>query len=221
MMADGLNFCDGTSRSVVQNTHIRNTGDDALATWSPTGDWSSQTACIENKFINNLIEQPWHANGIGIYGGTGHAATGNTIRDTVHSGAGVLVGSGFEAVPLEGTVLVEDNKILSAGGICYIGEDVGGIWLWAKDSDIEATIIVKDNKVIDSAGAGVSFHGEKRFQEVILDNLEIAGAIGAGIHIYPGVSGNLSIGKVAFDGPEDALLRNDAGEALRYEFFSD
>jgi hypothetical protein len=193
MMADGLNFCDGTSRSLVQNTHIRNTGDDALATWSPTGDWSSQTACVENKFINNLIEQPWHANGIGIYGGTGHQAVGNTIRDTVHSGAGVLVSSGFEAIPLEGTILVEENQIVSTGGVCYIGEDVGGLWFHAKDSDVEASIIARNNTVTDSADSGISVHGPKAFLDLNIMNNRVEQTSGPGLRVWPHTGGELKL----------------------------
>ena len=218
VMADGLNFCDGTSRSVVENCHIRNTGDDALATWSPTGDWSSKTACIENQFIGNLIENPWHANGIGIYGGTGHTVAKNHIRETVTSGAGMLVGSGFGSTPLRGTVRLENNRIESTGGDCYIGERVGGIWLWANDSDVEAKVIVKGNTLIDSAASGLSLHGKNRFETVIVDDLKIEGTADFAIHAYPGVSGNLSIRALAFEGPEDAVLQNEAGDGFSFEF---
>ena len=41
LFADGVNFCNGTSNSVVENSHFRNTGDDALASWSPQGKTAS------------------------------------------------------------------------------------------------------------------------------------------------------------------------------------
>lgn len=214
LMADGVNFCDGTGRSTVENSHIRNTGDDALATWSPTGDWSSQTASIANRFVGNLIEQPWHANGIGIYGGSDHAAIGNTIRDTVHSGAGVLVSSGFEAVPLSGTILVEENRIRSTGGDCYIGEDVGGLWFHAKDSDIEATIIARNNTIHNSADSGISLHGHKAFHDLQIIGNMIEGTGGAGVRAFPGTSGKVRLVNNQWHALEGATVEN-ASEQLR------
>lgn len=210
VMADGLNFCDGTSRSTVESCHIRNTGDDALATWSPLGEWSSRTACVENRFIGNLIEQPWHANGIGIYGGAGHAAISNTVRDTVHSGAGVLVSSGFESIPLQGTLLVEDNHISSTGGDCYIGEDVGGLWFHAKDSDVDAIIIARNNTVIDSAASGISLHGPKKFHDLQITNNRIEKTAGVGLHIWPSAGGKLQLSRNDWFDLGGARIQNDA-----------
>lgn len=214
LMADGLNFCDGTRNSTVENCHVRNTGDDALATWSPTGDWSSRTACAGNRFVGNRIEQPWHANGIGIYGGSDHAAIGNTIRDTVHSGAGVLVSSGFEAVPLQGTILVEGNQIESTGGDCYIGEDVGGLWFHAKDSDIEATLIARGNTIRDSADSGISLHGPRRFHHLRLTGNTVEGTGGPGLRAFPGTSGAVRLSGNTWRALGGVMIEN-ASEQLR------
>src|SRR5690606_35019838 len=34
LMADGVNLYGGTSNSIVENSHFRNTGDDAIAGWA-------------------------------------------------------------------------------------------------------------------------------------------------------------------------------------------
>ena len=191
VMADGLNFCDCTSRSVVEQCHLRNTGDDALATWSPTGSWSSRKPCVQNSFLNNTIELPWLANGIGIYGGTDHLAARNKIVGTVFSGGGILVSSGFEAVPFAGTIRIEDNTVADAGGDYYIGETVGGLWIHAKDSDIDAAISVSGLRIARSRNSAITINGPKMVRRVDLGDVEIDGAGEYGIDIKANASGSL------------------------------
>ncbi len=171
LMADGLNFCDGTSHSTVRNCHLRNTGDDALASWSPSGEWSSRQPCIQNSFINNSIELPWLANGIAIYGGKDHVIANNEIRETVFSGGGILISSNFKAVPMVGKIRVENNRILGAGGDSHIGEVVGGLWLHAADSDVMAEIFIDGLEIKDSAGASITFHGKYDFRKIQMNNI--------------------------------------------------
>lgn len=174
LMADGLNFCDGTSYSTVRNCHFRNTGDDALASWSPSGEWSSGTPCVQNSFIGNTIELPWLANGIAVYGGRDHLISGNDIRGTVFSGGGILVSSNFEAIPFAGTIKVERNRIQGAGGDSHLGEIVGGIFFHAAHSDVEAEVVVEDLEVSDSSSGAVTFHGKYGFKNVKLKNIRFS-----------------------------------------------
>ena len=191
IMADGLNFCGGTSHSVVEQCHLRNTGDDALATWSPNGSGTARIACVQNSFLNNTIELPWLANGIAIYGGTDHLAARNKVTGTVSSGAGILVSSGFEAVPFSGTIRVEDNTIADTGGDCYIGETVGGLWIHAKDSDIGATISVSGLRISGSRHSAITVIGPKKVSRVDLADIWIDGAGEYGIDIKANGTGSL------------------------------
>lgn len=207
--ADGLNFCDGTSFSRVWNCHLRGTGDDALASWSPTVEWSSKQPCIGNRFVNNTIEQPWLANGIAVYGGGGHVIAGNEIRETVMSGAGIHVSSGFEAVPMVGKIVVENNRIRGAGGECYIGEPVGGLWIYAKDSDMDVPVEVRGLRVEDSLHAGVSVHGPKAVERFLLNNTVISGSSRFGIYCASSASGRVRMRDVTFRGVAERAVQND------------
>ncbi|MDF7824125.1 glycosyl hydrolase family 28-related protein [Pontiellaceae bacterium B12227] len=171
LMADGLNFCDGTSYSTVRNCHFRNTGDDALASWSPSGEWSSGKPCINNSFIGNSIELPWLANGIAIYGGKDHVIASNEIHETVFSGGGILISSNFKAVSMAGKIRVENNRIHGAGGDSHIGERVGGLWLHAADSDVGAEILIDGLEITESAGANITFHGKYGFRKIEMKNI--------------------------------------------------
>src|SRR5262249_3343659 len=54
LFADGVNFCNGTSNSEVVNTHLRNTGDDALASWAPAATGVN----TNNVFHFNTVQLP-------------------------------------------------------------------------------------------------------------------------------------------------------------------
>ena len=213
-MADGINFCDGTSQSTVEYSHFRNTGDDALATWSPTGEWSSPTACIGNAFMHNRIEVPWHANGIAIYGGADHRVIGNTISDTVYSGAGVMISSGHGASPFSGTITVSENVVIRNGAKSYINESIGGVWILPLESDIEARIVIENLRVIDPECCGVSIHGPHRVADVRLTNVMIQDASEAGVHVHPNAQGRLRVENLQIDPASIPAINNEAGEAF-------
>ena len=188
-MADGINLCDGTSDSVVEQCHLRNTGDDALATWSPAGSWASGHPCERNRFLRNTVELPWHANGIGVYGGTDHEVRGNLVVDTVQSGGGLLISSGHGAFPFAGRLRVEDNRFLRTGGDCYIDGRNGGLWIHAHESDIVAPVVVRNLELIDSAHAGITIHGPRALRNATFENILIRGAQEGGLHVLPGGAG--------------------------------
>jgi hypothetical protein len=119
LMADAVNFCNGTSDCTVMNTHVRYSGDDALATWSAPGD----PACRRNRFINNWIQLPWLANGIALYGGEDHLVYGNRIEDNIHTGSGLYVAAHFQAAPFTGTHRLMNNDLVRAGTLL---SDQGG-----------------------------------------------------------------------------------------------
>ncbi len=212
LMADGVNLCDGTTDSVVERCHLRNTGDDALATWSPTSPDAGGHASARNAFLHNLIELPWLANGIAIYGGADHIVRGNEIRETVFSGSGILISSGFGAMPLSGTIVVEDNVIIGTGGDSHIGEKVGGLCFQGRDSDMVASIVVRNLRIEASKDSAVTFHGPKAIRNVQVDALLIEGAGEAGIKVMPKARGSARIGQMQVHGAPGGELQNEAGE---------
>ena len=84
-LADGVNFCNGTFNSTVQNCSIRNGGDDGLAIWP--NNFNGAPMAVNDTFTHNTIEFEWRSAGIAIYGGSGHKATFNIVQDTFMSAA--------------------------------------------------------------------------------------------------------------------------------------
>ena len=213
IMADGLNYCGGTSSSTVELCHLRNTGDDALATWSTTESGVSKP-CVGNKFIGNWIQFPWLANGLAVYGGSSHEIIGNRVEGSVFSGAGLLLSSGFKAIPFSGTIVVKDNFFKDTGGDCYIGEPVGSLWIYALHSDIEILLDIDGLKIERSRGDAVTVHGPKAARDIRLQGVTIDGAVGSAVHIYPSTWGRMDVKRLRAAGYQAQLLRNESPETF-------
>ncbi len=144
--ADGVNFHRGVTNSSVENTFVRNSGDDGLAMWADRDQNAG------NTFLNNTVVAPILANGIAIYGGRDITVQGNLVADTLAEGGGIHVGNRFGAVPAEGTFLIHENTVLR-GGVWdrnwQVG--VGAIWFDAREAPLTAEISVKDVNLYDSS----------------------------------------------------------------------
>lgn len=152
--ADGINFHDGISNSVVEHTALRNLGDDGLAMWS------DQKPDTNNTFRLNTVQVPVLANNIAIYGGTDNSMQSNLVYDTVAQGGGLHVGNRFSSVPLAGTTRVFNNGAYRAGCVdTNWNFGVGAMWFYALDSAINGGIVAADNDLIDSSQEAIHFIG--------------------------------------------------------------
>src|SRR5262249_15432437 len=144
-IADGLNFHAGVTNSVVSNTFIRNTSDDAMAMWSDSIEDANDT------FDHNTVQTPVLANGIALYGGTDNTVSNNLVADPIREGSGLQVGSRFGAQPFTGHVWITDNTTVRAGTYelnWTIG--LGAIWIYALEHSIDADIEVVGDNFLDS-----------------------------------------------------------------------
>jgi hypothetical protein len=153
--ADGINFDGGITHATVENTYIRNTGDDGLAMWS------SGTADANDSFQHDTVVLPILANNFAIYGGHDNSITSDYATDTVTQGGGIQVGNRFSAVPLSGTTLIANNTLVRTGTLdpnWHFG--VGAIWFYASDEDMTGTINVDNNTILDSPYDAFGFVGD-------------------------------------------------------------
>ena len=96
--ADGVNFHRGVTNSTVENTFVRNTGDDGLSMFS------EQYADVGNKFISNTVILPTLANNIAVYGGHNIEVSDNLLMDTIADGGGIHVSNRYNMVKGESGV---------------------------------------------------------------------------------------------------------------------
>jgi hypothetical protein len=165
--ADGLNFRRGVSNAVVEDSFVRNSGDDGLASWS------HRQANRRIAFRNNTIVAPILANGIAIYGGRDISVTGNVVADSLTQGGGIHVGNRFDAVPASGRIEIADNLIVRAGSFDPNWRfGVGALWFYALDARMDASIEVRDVEIVDSTLEAIQFIGKAiggvRFERVAI-----------------------------------------------------
>lgn len=144
-IADGVNFHTGVTDSVVRNSIIRNTGDDALAMWA------DDVTNARNTFERNTVQTPTLANGIAIYGGEDITVTGNLVADPVREGSALHAGSRFGAEPFTGSLRFVDNTTVRAGTYelnWNIG--LGALWVFALERSIDVDLQVVGDHFLDS-----------------------------------------------------------------------
>ncbi|WP_434587604.1 discoidin domain-containing protein [Streptomyces sp. A5-4] len=157
--ADGVNFHWGVTNSSVDNTFVRNSGDDGLAMWADTKN------NVGNAFTDNTVVLPILANSIAIYGGKDISVTGNVVADSLTNGGGLHVGNRYPGVTpgqgtdVSGTFTLARNTTIRAGNGDYGWPfPIGAIWFDSRNSTMDkATINVTDTDILDSSYAAIHF----------------------------------------------------------------
>jgi len=166
--ADGINFHLGISNSVVEQTILRNVGDDALA------GWSEQQPDKNYVFKFNTIQVPILANGIAIYGGSDNSATDNYIADSYCDGGGIHTSDRYGAVGLSGTIDLSRNTLVRCGAPSRFSpnQDNGAIWIWGTPN--AKSIIAADLDIWDSSyGAFTFWNGD--VSNVVISRVNVNG----------------------------------------------
>ncbi|MFI0186853.1 discoidin domain-containing protein [Streptomyces sp. NPDC017082] len=157
--ADGVNFHWGVTNSSVENTFLRNTGDDGLAMWADTRN------NVGDTFKNNTVVAPILANNIAVYGGKDISVTDNVVADTLTNGGGIHVGNRFTGVgpgngtDVSGTFTLARNTTIRAGNTDTGWPfPIGAIWFDARAGAIDkATVKVTDTDILDSSYSAIMF----------------------------------------------------------------
>ncbi|MFB9450249.1 glycosyl hydrolase family 28-related protein, partial [Dactylosporangium vinaceum] len=203
-IADGvnLNAYNGTVQNVrLDQSAIRNTGDDALAMFS-------QTHAVSNSaYTFNTVQSPLLANAVGIYGGSGNTVADNLLSDTVTGSAGIAVSSRF-GIPFSGPTTVTRNTLTRTGGHePNWNSDLGALWIYANQSDITTPVIVSNLSIVDSTYQAVLLSDGHRIADLRLDHVVITGAGTWGIDLL-NVTGAMTASYVTVTGAAAGGLNN-------------
>jgi hypothetical protein len=205
--ADGINLHANVQNTTVDNSAIRNTGDDALAMFS---DGVAVTNC---SFTNNTVQDPMLANGIGIYGGNNDKALNNSVSDIVVNGSGITVSTYF-GIPFSGPIQVSGNSLNRAGSYHKDwATNIGAIWIYADIYDITNAVTVSNNTVASSSYQGILLSYGKQISNLVLDHDTITGSGTYGIDIY-NVTGSMTASYVTVSGSGTAGLNNPGGYTI-------
>ncbi|SFT14680.1 S-layer homology domain-containing protein [Paenibacillus sp. BC26] len=193
--ADGINFSTGTEHAMVEQSQLRNTGDDALAIWA-NGEQS-----VGNTFRFNTAELPWLSNTIAVYGGQDIRVSDNLVSDTVAFGAGISVNTRHNPQAFEGETIVERNTLLRTGGREHNWPaDFGGLFLFTDSREMTGQIAIRNNLIQDSTYQGISLLGEKATAGIVLEHNVVDGAGTWGIHAAGNISGSAMFGNTIVRG---------------------
>ena len=211
-LADGVNFCQGTSYSTVYNCSIRNNGDDGLAMWNDSTNGAKDE--INNVFCYNTIDFIWRAGGIAVYGGSGHRVYNNYLRDT-HMSSGIHLNTTFPGHKFNNNngISFMNNVLIKTGSVKGgWGEEFGAV-----DMDGEVKNITLTNTYIYDAQHD-ALHFGNGISNITFNNLTIFGAgtdgqqgnysslphLGAAIMIYGSIQSmnvnNITLANIACKG---------------------
>ncbi len=182
LYADGVNLWKGTSNSVVEQTHFRNTGDDAFASWSP----DDGAACTNNVARFNTVQLPWMANCFGLYGGNANHLEDNICEDVVQY-PGILLARQFNSLPFQGSTQILRNSLVRAGGPVH-NDGQGAIKFHADQAAISG-IVVQDLVVQDATFSGVHLQGPNRIDDLRLQNVTVSAPGTSGIRMNADAKG--------------------------------
>ena len=224
LYADGINLNSGTSGSTIEQTHVRNAGDDSLVLWSFSS--AGSVPCANNVIQYNSVQTVWKANCFALYGGASNSFQNNTCADTANM-AGMLVATDFTPIPLSGMNTILHNTLTRAGGVHgsddYAGEGALMFFLGTQPiSNVEVQDMLVDTPIL----AGIQFSGGNSVSNLRLSGITIQsyGALGPvvengttygseGIMIEGGVSGSAECDNVVIGAGNSALV-NDDGTAF-------
>ncbi|NMC86541.1 MAG: hypothetical protein GYA58_14785, partial [Anaerolineaceae bacterium] len=203
LYADGVNFCNGTSNSLVENSHFRNTGDDAIASWSPQGS----PVNTGNVFRFNTIQVPWRANCLAIYGGEDNRIENNYCADVV-TYPGILIAQQFNSNPFGGQTIVANNTLVRAGGPMF-NEKHGALKIWADQGDIIG-LQITNLTIQGSTFSGIEIQGSHAVHGLTLDGVRVLDSGAAGIFLHSDLSGEISLAHVVVSGSAQSAVLNNA-----------
>lgn len=173
--ADGVNFCQGTSGSVVEQSSIRNNGDDGLAVW-PANVAGNNETCRNNIFRYNTIENNWRAGSIALFGGTGHEIHHNYIKDGV-GGSAIRFTNDFPGFTFEypgDLIKVYENTITGCGTSYDLWDQKrGAIEFYAGGSGI-FNMQFDNNTILRSQRDGIQIYGNN-LHHLVFNNTTIDG----------------------------------------------
>ena len=181
LFADGINLWKGTSNSVVEQSHFRNTGDDALASWSDSAQNTN------NVFRFNTVQLPWMANCFGIYGGNGNRIEDNICQDVVQY-PGILIAQQFNSQPFQGTTAIVRNSLIRAGGPAY-NDEQGALKFYSEQGNMGG-FLVQDLLIQDSTFSGIHIQGPNRVDNLRFQNVTISAPGTWGIRVNADAKGS-------------------------------
>lgn len=154
--ADGINLNRGSSDNVIENNHVRGTGDDGIALLSEKERTPNPSA--RNVVRNNTVSAVWWGHNLDLAGGDDHRIENNLATDNAYfGGLTINLPGAYPMYPLRNSTLAR-NQIVRGGGN-FVGQRRGAVWIFAGDTNIE-NVTFLDNEIRDPLFRGFHLTGK-------------------------------------------------------------
>ncbi|PUA26772.1 MAG: hypothetical protein B0W54_23870 [Cellvibrio sp. 79] len=182
--ADGVNLDNGTSNSVVENSHFRNTGDDAAVVWSIRWTHWVRDKTVQmgpnyikpeavnapdqgighgNIFRKLTVQMPWRANCYAAYGGYNNVFE-DLVCEDVLTYPGILIDNEFSSYPFgEELTIFRNISLIRAGGPMFLENTAtpwkhGALKFYMREGSVN-DILVEDVDIVEPLYSGIEFRG--------------------------------------------------------------
>lgn len=209
-MADGVNINGNAVGVRVEQSTLRNTGDDAMAMWS----WAGAGGTVRRSvYAFNTVSLPILANGAGIYGGESNRVEDCVVTDIVSQGSGITVSNWHDATPFTGVTVVQRNTLTRAGSHSLDwGSDLGALWVYAPFAPLNGAVVLRDLAVNDSSHQGLLLSWQQPITDLTVDHVTFDGTRTIGMELN--TPGNGTFSYVTVSGNNGTALVNNAGFAI-------
>ena len=155
--ADGININRGSSGNLVENNHVRGTGDDGIALLSQQKHTPKPSS--NNTVRANTVLAVWFGHNLDVAGGAGHVIENNLLADNANTGCLTIHLPDVYPMYPQTSAIFHHNTILRGGGILG-GVRRGAIWISPGSVSI-SDVRFEDNTIIDPVFYGIHLAGGK------------------------------------------------------------
>jgi hypothetical protein len=153
--ADGININRGSTNCLVENNHVRGSGDDGLAILAEIE--RTPTPSKDIKLRNNTVAATWWGHNCDLAGGSGHIIEDNVFADNAKFGCFTIALPG--AYPMYATTdcIIRRNSILRGGGN-YAGQKRGAVSIFPGSTSI-SNVLFQENEILMPIFRGIHLFG--------------------------------------------------------------
>ena len=203
LFAGGINLRGGHQNAVMENIHVRGTGDDGLILWSP-GD-EDAVSTLNCTIRNSTVEAPWMANGYLLAGGEGSRLENCVVKDGARH-CGVRVSTQIYITPtrpFSGSTTIEGVTLIRCGSEKDVSYN-GALLIEPHGHDING-LVIRDCDILSAPFSGIQVYtknigrvkGSKEAHAVLQD-VRIQDAALYGVHIMEDTPGTIAMTGVEY-----------------------
>lgn len=180
--ADGININAGAQNMLVENNHVRGSGDDGLAILCDANYGDT----LNNRLRYNSVIANWWGLNCDIAGGSGHVVEYNYFADSgAMGGLGINMPNAYPMKALSNTTIRRNTFNRCGGNIC--NQARGALWAFPQTSTV-STVLFKDNEIYDSVTRAIHICSTQNQQWFFDGNLIIRPGLDA-TYIENGTTG--------------------------------